>query len=84
MSVKTLASLFLPTLPASKCHGWNTHYGYNYGSPAESDYIHSNETMTLTLVGTTMLKGSVGASNHVLEFILHNRGSAGHFSIRYL
>ena len=82
MGVKIFAALVSITLLVSKCHGWNTHYNYDYGSPADSDYIHSNDTMTLTLVDNTMLRGAVGTSHHVLEFILHNRGAPGHFSIR--
>lgn len=52
----------------------------NRGS-SSSQYIHSNDTISLTLAErqTNTLHGPVG-SVHTLEFVLVNRGPAGHFS----
>ena len=79
MGVKILLNVFLICLLGQKCFGWNQHYGYNHGG--NSEYIHSNDTMRLTLEKNSILKVEPN-SRHNLIFVLENRGNEGHFSFR--
>ena len=81
MDIKIALSLCLIVLLGEKCLGWNLHFGYNHGG--NSEYIHSNDTMRLTLEKNTLLKVEPN-TRHELRFMLENFGSDGHFSIRYV
>ena len=81
MAIKFVLNLCLIVLLGDKCFGWNLHYGYNHGG--NSEYIHSNDTMRLTLEKNTLLKVEPN-SRHSLRFVLENTGAEGHFSIRYV
>ena len=52
MDIKIALSLCLIVLLGEKCLGWNLHFGYNHGG--NSEYIHSNDTMRLTLEKNTL------------------------------
>jgi len=81
MDIKIALSLCLIVLLGEKCLGWNLHFGYNHGG--NSEYIHSNDTMRLTLEKNTLLKVEPN-SRHELRFMLENFGSDGHFSISHM
>jgi len=78
MGIKFILNLFVIVLLGKKCHGWSQHFGYSHGG--NSEYVHSNDTMTLELHENTILKVEPN-SRHNLEFVLENRGAEGHFTI---
>ena len=78
MDITFFAYSFVIAILVKTCYGWNTHYGYDVG---DGEYIHSNDTMTLTLQENPILRGVVG-SRQILEFAFQNLGPSGHFTFR--
>ena len=75
-----LVSFISFVVSLTTCYGWDQHYGYDTGT---SEYIHSNDTMVLSLYENTILKVSSG-SRHDLEFVFQNRASPSHFTFMYV
>ena len=80
MHTKMLVSFIPFVVSLTTCNGWDQHYGYDTGT---SEYIHSNDTMVLSLYENTILKVSSG-SRHDLEFVFQNRASPSHFTFMYV
>ena len=80
MHTKMLVSFISFVVSLTTCYGWDQHYGYDTGT---SEYIHSNDTMVLSLYENTILKVSSG-SRHDLEFVFQNRASPSHFTFMYV
>ena len=79
MDIKFLVYLFLIGAFTKTCYAFGQHYGYDHGG--NSEYIHSNDTMVLSLYENTPLKVAPN-TRQALEFTFTNRGSPSHFTFR--